>query len=206
MAVYPIAYLVTAPLIGAKMKYIGRKNTVLIGVIIITLSTLMFGLGGYSTNVYVFYGISIIARLIQGVAESMMNVAIYSIVPIEYPANQELYLGWIAMAEGMACALGPLLGSVVYGWLGYVGTFYFFTAYIAFFGFTSVLMIPGRVNTTVDADEDGEGEADGAEIGYSDILLNRKSIAALIACIMGMICCAFIDPTLSVRLEEMQIP
>lgn len=85
MAIYPMAYLVTSPIIGNQMKFIGRKNTVLIGVIIITLSTLLFGLGGYCQNVYVFFIVSFFARMIQGVAESMMNVAIYSIVPIEFP-------------------------------------------------------------------------------------------------------------------------
>jgi DHA1 family multidrug resistance protein-like MFS transporter len=158
MSIYPLAYLVTAPIIGDKMKYIGRKNTVLIGVIITTLSTLMFGLGGYCTNVYIFFGISFIARMIQGVAESMMNVAIYSIVPIEFTQSQEMYLGWIAMAEGVACALGPLLGSIVYGWLGYIYTFYFFTAYIAIFGFVSVAMIPSRVNRMAEEDLGSEAE------------------------------------------------
>jgi len=93
-----------------------------------------------------FFAISFVARMIQGIAESMMNVAIYSIVPIEFTQSQERYLGFIAMAEGIACAFGPLLGSIVYGWLGYIYTFYFFTAYIAIFGFGSVFMIPARVN------------------------------------------------------------
>lgn len=47
MAVYPIAFLFTAPVIGGCIKGVGRKNSVFIGVIITTLATLMFGMGGY---------------------------------------------------------------------------------------------------------------------------------------------------------------
>lgn len=136
----------------------------------------------------------------------MMNVAIYSIVPIEFPDHQEQYLGWIAMAEGVACAFGPLLGSLVYGWLGYIGTFYFFTVYIALFGFGSVYLIPARVNTITDEADDEENEEKGNPdlvVTYCDILKCRKAVAALNACILGMVCCAFIDPTLSVQLTSM---
>jgi len=62
------------------------------------------------------------------------------------------------MAEGVACALGPLIGSIVYGWLGYIYTFYFFTAYIAIFGFVSVAMIPSRVNRMAEEDLGSEAE------------------------------------------------
>jgi hypothetical protein len=54
--------------------------------------------------------------------------------------------------------LGPLLGSIVYGWLGYIYTFYFFTAYIAIFGFVSVAMIPSRVNRMAEEDLGSEAE------------------------------------------------
>lgn len=57
------------------------------------------------------------------------------------------------MAEGIACALGPLLGSLVYGWLDYIGCFYFFTVYIAVFGFGSVYLIPSRLNTITEGEE-----------------------------------------------------
>ena len=109
------------------------------------------------------------------------------------------------MAEGVACALGPLIGSIVYGWLGYINTFYFFTAYIAFFGFGSVFMIPSRVNNTAEEDEEGEEEENAGtiDVSYCDIMSNRKSISALAACVLGMVCCGFIDPTLSVQLTSM---
>lgn len=63
MATYPIAFLITAPFIGEKLTSFGRKNSVLAGVILMTVSTLTFGLAGYSKSVYSFFWVSFIARL-----------------------------------------------------------------------------------------------------------------------------------------------
>lgn len=63
MSIYPFAYLATAPLIGGNIKNHGRKNTVLFGVIVMTLATLMFGMGGYCKNALAFYIVSFIARM-----------------------------------------------------------------------------------------------------------------------------------------------
>lgn len=63
MSIYPFAYLATAPLIGGHMKNHGRKNTVLFGVIVMTFSTLMFGMGGFCKHELSFFIVSFIARM-----------------------------------------------------------------------------------------------------------------------------------------------
>lgn len=87
MAIYPIAFLVTAPFVGEKLTSIGRKNSVLAGVLLMTLSTLTFGLAGYSSGVYMFFWISFAARLFQGVADAIIGVSIPSIIATEFPEN-----------------------------------------------------------------------------------------------------------------------
>lgn len=63
MAIYPIAFLLTAPFIGGHMQNLGRKNTVLGGVIVITLATFMFGMGGFCNHELAFFAVSLIARM-----------------------------------------------------------------------------------------------------------------------------------------------
>jgi len=63
MSVYPIAYLVASPLIGGHMQNIGRKNTVIFGVVVMTLATLMYSMGGYCKNELAFFIVSLIARM-----------------------------------------------------------------------------------------------------------------------------------------------
>jgi MFS family permease len=142
MSIYPLAFLVTAPLIGGHMQKIGRKNTVLIGVITMTIGTLLFALGGYCDEALSFYIVSLFARILQGVADAIISVTIPSIIAIEWPEHQALYLGYNTMANGMGCSMGPLIGSVIYMYVSYVNTFYFFALYIFVLGLGSVLLIP----------------------------------------------------------------
>jgi len=85
MAFYPIAFLVTAPLIGDKLNSLGRKNSLLIGILVMTLATLTFGMAGYSHNAKIFFTISMIGRIFQGVGDGMICVSIPSIIVIEFP-------------------------------------------------------------------------------------------------------------------------
>jgi predicted MFS family arabinose efflux permease len=47
MAIFPVGFLVAAPLIGIFLERVGRKNVLYIGVVTMTLSTLAFGLASY---------------------------------------------------------------------------------------------------------------------------------------------------------------
>lgn len=98
---------------------------------------------------------SFLARLFQGISDAMISVAVESIIALEWPEKQELYLGYNAMSDGVACSFGPLLGVIVYDYLDYVWTFMFFTVYIMIIGGVSVNLIPARHNQkSTDTDED----------------------------------------------------
>ena len=84
MAIYPIAFLLSAPFVGEKLTSFGRKKSVLAGVLLMTISTLIFGLAGYSKKVYPFFWISFVARLLQGIADAIIGVSIPSIITTEF--------------------------------------------------------------------------------------------------------------------------
>lgn len=63
MAVFPMGYLSTAPLIGSILSKFGRKKIIMVGVSIMTFATLLFGVASYFKNVWAFYSISMLARL-----------------------------------------------------------------------------------------------------------------------------------------------
>jgi MFS family permease len=85
MAVYPIAFLLTAPFIGGHMGNFGRKNSVLAGVILMTLATLMFGMASYASSEFWFFTVSFIGRTLQGIADAIIGVSIPSIIALEFP-------------------------------------------------------------------------------------------------------------------------
>ena len=89
---------------------------------------------------------SIFGRMVQGVADSLICVAIPSVVAIEFPQKSELYQGYIEMAMGVGLTLGPIFSSALYNVLGYACTFYFFAVFITVFGFGSVCFMPSRLD------------------------------------------------------------
>ncbi len=50
------------------------------------------------------------------------------------------------MSIGAGLCLGPMIGALVFRYLNYVDTFYFFTAYILIIGLVSVYVLPARIN------------------------------------------------------------
>ena len=84
MSVYPVAFLIATPLVGSRMQSFGRKNTVIAGVLVMTVATVIFGLAALFSSVKWFYAVSFVARALQGVAEAIIACAIPSIVASEY--------------------------------------------------------------------------------------------------------------------------
>jgi len=64
MAFYPIAFLITAPLIGDRLDGLGRKNSLLGGILVMTVATLIFGVAGYFDSVTAFFAISFLGRVL----------------------------------------------------------------------------------------------------------------------------------------------
>jgi len=52
-----------------------------------------------------------------------LNKLGYAIVTIEFSDNAEKYIGWLEVASGLGLVGGPLIGSVLYGFISYKYTF-----------------------------------------------------------------------------------
>lgn len=86
-------------------------------------------------------------------ADATVNITVPSIVAIEFQSNQELYLGFCAMSIGVGMTFGPVIGALIFGWVGYVNTFYFFAGFIAVLGGTCIFFLPSRLNNSESASE-----------------------------------------------------
>jgi MFS family permease len=148
-AIYQITFLITAPLAGAKMHLIGRRRTVLISILLMAVATTIFGLAAYFKKTRNFYTVSMMARAIQGAAAGFMEVAVPSIIAIQFPAKNELYQGYAVMAMGIGLTLGPIIGVVVYRWLSYAATMYFFAGLILLTGLLAIAIIPAQIDSKI---------------------------------------------------------
>lgn len=70
-----------------------------------------------------------------------------SIIAAEFKNDKPRYISYVNMSLGLGLALGPVLGSLVYSFLNYRDTFYFFAAYICLIGTVCVSVVPSRLNS-----------------------------------------------------------
>jgi MFS family permease len=66
-----------------------------------------------------FFGLSLLIRFFQGVGDSMVATSAYSIVSIEFPHQREVYIGYCQTAVGLGLLMGPVIGTSIYGAVGY---------------------------------------------------------------------------------------
>jgi MFS family permease len=69
------------------MQSFGRKNVVVLGASLMTLSTAIFGLAAFFKSPWGFILVSTLARIIQGVADACITVTMPSIICREFPKN-----------------------------------------------------------------------------------------------------------------------
>ena len=201
MAVFPVGFLITAPIVGQHMGRLGRKNVVLTGVFIFTLATLGFGLAAYAQSKWTFYFVSMFARVLQGVADALINVALPSLVCQEFPEKKDVMVGYVLMALGLGLTIGPVLGSLFYGWVGYIGAFYIFAALIGVIGTLCTLLLPARMNKPDTPNQDeSQNQENSTKVTYMSIMSNRESFSTVLICIFAFCCTCFVDPILAVRL------
>jgi len=143
---FSLAYLITSCFIGSKLKYIGRKVSILIGYTLIIFSTVSFGLFAYIKNDNLFFAMSLILRFVQGFGDSFIYTSCYSILTFEFPEDRAKFIGYGEMAAGVGLMTGPVLGALVYSALGYQGTFYFFSCLAIIVALIDIYLMPWRVN------------------------------------------------------------
>jgi MFS family permease len=70
------------------------------------------------------------------------------LVTIEFPAKREEYMGYCESAVGIGLMIGPVLGSLIYGFVGYAPTFYIFGSVIGLGLIIVFFLLPPRLNHT----------------------------------------------------------
>lgn len=93
-----------------------------------------------------FFGLSLVVRFVQGVGDSMVATSSYSIVSIEFPHSREIYIGYCQTAVGLGLLLGPVIGTTIFQFAGYEGTFYVLAGILCLSLMTAFFLLPLRIN------------------------------------------------------------
>ena len=123
---FAIAYMITAPLFGFFVNRVGHRNMIVMGLLLLSLSTAAFGAIEYLKTTQQILGISITLRVLQGIASCMINTASYSYAAQAYGNDVEKVVSLFEGFIGFGTTSGGVLGGLVYNALGFEKTFYVF--------------------------------------------------------------------------------
>lgn len=111
-AIFGLMQFFAAPVLGELSDIFGRKRLLTMGVGVLAISQLLFGLGVHISSLALVF----VSRAIAGIAGANFSIAQASIADVTEPKDRAKNFGLIGAAFGTGFILGPLLG----GWLAHV--------------------------------------------------------------------------------------
>lgn len=117
--IYMLCSTVSIPIFGGLGDILGRKVTLLIGILIFITSSMLCGTSGTMMQLIVY-------RAFQGVGAGIINALIFTIVADLFkPKERPKYMGIVTSVYGISSILGPLIGGFItdnftWRWVFYV--------------------------------------------------------------------------------------
>jgi len=174
---------------------------------------------GVIANIYepkTFKWCAVVLRFFQGQGDVLLQITGYSVITSIFSHDIMRYIGYIEISVGVGLGLGPTIGSVVYKYLYYQNTMYFFGA----LNFAALLicqcMIPSELNRTISEEELSEIDREYEElvsrnetvrtrpkITWCTMLGNKDVVFALITCFLGTFNVTFFSSFLANYLSQL---
>merc|ERR1711892_663185 len=163
-----------SPMAGGWMTHYGKVWVYITGIILVSVSTILFAGATTMPDGSLFGSYCLIMRLLQGVGSAMEETAAYAIIADLDPENISFYLGITEISTGLGYMVGPALG----GWLYSIG------------GFTMPFHVPPEM-FRVNKEADGKGE-----VTLRALMRNPQVMIIAIASMLANSDYAFLEPTL----------
>lgn len=156
---------------------LGAKNTILVGFVMITITTFGLGLIHYIEDADTFLYTALTLRFLQGFGDVLLQFTGYVVICNVFSDNVMKYITYIEIVVGLGLGLGPLIGSAVYPYIKYEGTMYFFGCLNLITMILSAIFIPSSLNETSSDEEVAELEHKIAGIDgiREEIVSERKT-------------------------------
>lgn len=108
-AVYGLMTFLASPILGELSDIYGRKKLLLIGIGVLAISQIMFGLGIITGSLAMLF----ISRAVAGLAGANISIAQASIADISKPEDRAKNFGLIGAAFGIGFIVGPIMGGYI---------------------------------------------------------------------------------------------
>ena len=182
-------------MIGKYLDRVGRKNAIILGDILLIVTTIGLGATAWVEDPVWYLVASIACRFMQGLGNALVQTACkkihymyiwaigYAIITFVFADNREKYLGYAEAATGMGLMIGPVIGGFIYAFVDFFWTFAIFGVILAFSMLITVAITPNALNQRME--EEGQRMAEGTEtkkVSYSLFLLNKRAMFAFFSC------------------------
>lgn len=119
-AVYALINIVACPVFGYYLPTIGVRKMLLSGILLSGVGALLFGCICWEYDPLRFTILACTVRVIQAFACAMYLTAAYSIMTHVWSERRTQAVGLLEMTTGAGMVIGPMLGSALYNWAGFM--------------------------------------------------------------------------------------
>lgn len=120
---YPLSYFFCSLYLGKNLYYFNKKKLLIYCQTLLIVANFLFATLNYFTCNSLLVLMSILSRLVQGLAIGGACSILYSYVPELYPREQEETFALIEMSVGAGVAIGPVVGGYIYKFMSYEWSF-----------------------------------------------------------------------------------
>ena len=118
-----LAGFIAGPFFGKFGKYFGVHWMLKIGSLIQGIAGALFGFLAYINNTNVFLSLSYLLRLIHGISSVAAWASVNTILIYIFPKDASRVISSIEVFQGLGYMIGPVLGSLIYEYGGFLATF-----------------------------------------------------------------------------------
>lgn len=136
-AAYGTVQFLAAPVLGEMSDMYGRKKLLSIGVFVLAISNILFGISILIKSLALLF----VSRLIGGFAGANFSIAQATIADISTPENRAKNFGLIGAAFGIGFIVGPALGGFIAHHFGSAAAPFFFSGVLGLLNFVSVRIL-----------------------------------------------------------------
>uniref|UniRef100_A0A0G4I7H9 Major facilitator superfamily (MFS) profile domain-containing protein n=1 Tax=Chromera velia CCMP2878 TaxID=1169474 RepID=A0A0G4I7H9_9ALVE len=129
-ALFPFASFIMSPACGMFLKRLGPEKSQIVGLLVCTAATVVFGLW---EQIWVFY----LMRAVQGAAVALYAESMYVLVARMYPDDVPYRVGLTETSIGLGCSLGRVIGELYS--FGFAVPFLFISGILLFAALISAL-------------------------------------------------------------------
>ncbi|CDW85082.1 permeases of the major facilitator superfamily [Stylonychia lemnae] len=149
---------------------------------------------------------SILLRFYQGFADAHILVASFAIASAEFKKNRGVVIGYMEAGVGFGFMMGAPIGQTLQNLMSYQFIFFGFGAFQFFPAMFAAILLPERMNKSIDDQIDNLEAKDIKDVCYGNILKNKKVQNFIFFTIIGMVVMLFNQMLITRQLVKLGIP